>query len=130
MAGIEVTGSKLDVDDHDHMRAPEQRNLAIAHLTEAEDVSGMDEDRSKLLHYINDYYEKFGIAPPTPKLCKKTGVPLKRIREFFPNGISMDIRDISKDFHQRSVDCNINSGLHKRSVVMNLKLMRGLTETG
>ena len=47
---------------------------------------GLTEEHWKLVHYLRDYYLKFGIAPMIRKLCKETGFPLKKVYELFPSG--------------------------------------------
>ena len=49
------------------------------------DPSLWDEDW-KVIHYLNEYYQEFEIAPMIRKLCKETGFKLRYIYELFPSG--------------------------------------------
>ena len=78
---------KISVDEDGFMEEPEQWNddIAIA-LATTEGVDDMTEEHWKLVHYLREYYLKFGIAPMIRKLCKETGFPLKKVYELFPSG--------------------------------------------
>ena len=78
---------KIEVDEDGFMEEPENWNEAIAEaLATTEGVDELTEDHWKLVHYLRDYYLKFGIAPMIRKLCKETGFPLKKVYELFPSG--------------------------------------------
>lgn len=78
---------KVDVDEDGFMENPDQWNEAVAKaLATTEGVENMTEDHWKVVHYLREYYTKFGIAPMIRKLCKETGFPLKTIYELFPSG--------------------------------------------
>ncbi len=78
---------KIEVDEDGFMEEPEEWNEAIAKaLATTEGVDDLTEDHWKLVHYLRDYYLKFGIAPMIRKLCKETGFPLKKVYELFPSG--------------------------------------------
>jgi len=78
---------KIDVDEDGFMDNPEEWNddIAVA-LATTEGVDNLTEEHWKLVHYLRDYYLKFGIAPMIRKLCKETGFPLKKVYELFPSG--------------------------------------------
>ncbi|MEW5959666.1 MAG: TusE/DsrC/DsvC family sulfur relay protein, partial [Chloroflexota bacterium] len=59
--------------------------LAMA-IAKTEDVAELSEDHWKVINYLRDYYQQFGIAPMVRKLCKDTGFQLKYIYELFPSG--------------------------------------------
>ena len=87
MAIFEHGDIKIDVDEDGFMQEPEQWNEAVAKaLATTEGVDDLSEDHWKLVHYLRDYYTKFGIAPMIRKLCKETGFPLKKVYELFPSG--------------------------------------------
>jgi len=78
---------KIDVDEDGFMENPEEWNDTIAvALATTEGVDDLTEEHWKLVHYLRDYYLKFGIAPMIRKLCKETGFPLKKVYELFPSG--------------------------------------------
>ena len=78
---------KIEVDEDGFMEEPEEWNEAIAKaLATTEGVDDLREEHWKLVHYLRDYYLKFGIAPMIRKLCKETGFPLKKVYELFPSG--------------------------------------------
>lgn len=78
---------KIEVDEDGFMENPEEWNENVAYaLASTEDVAELTEDHWKLVHYLRDYYQKYGIAPMIRKLCKETGFPLKKIYELFPSG--------------------------------------------
>jgi len=77
----------IEVDEDGFMQEPELWNedIAVA-LATTEGVDDLTEEHWKLVHYLRDYYLKFGIAPMIRKLCKETGFPLKKVYELFPSG--------------------------------------------
>ena len=87
MAIFEYGEIKIEVDEDGFMQEPEQwtDEIAVA-LATTEAVDNMTEEHWKLVHYLRDYYLKFGIAPMIRKLCKETGFPLKKVYELFPSG--------------------------------------------
>lgn len=77
----------IEVDEDGFMQEPEEWNEEIAKaLATTEAVDNLTEEHWKLVHYLRDYYLKFGIAPMIRKLCKETGFPLKKVYELFPSG--------------------------------------------
>ena len=49
-----------------------ERSLAAA-IAKTEDVAELTEDHWKVVNYLRNYYQQFGIAPMIRKLCKETG---------------------------------------------------------
>lgn len=87
MPTFEWNEVKFLVDEDGFMENPDEWNERIAlALASTEDVGEMSDDHWKLVHYLRDYYKKYGIAPMIRKLCKETGFPLKRVYELFPSG--------------------------------------------
>ncbi|MBI4677152.1 MAG: TusE/DsrC/DsvC family sulfur relay protein [Elusimicrobia bacterium] len=87
MPVFELGAVKIEVDEDGFMQEPDKWNEDIAKaLATTEGVSEMSEEHWKLVHYLRDYYLKFGIAPMIRKLCKETSLPLKRIYELYPSG--------------------------------------------
>ena len=62
------------------------QDFAQAYAKE-EGIDGtLSEEHWKVINYLRDYYQQFGIAPMIRKLCKETGFDLKRIYALFPSG--------------------------------------------
>lgn len=78
---------KIEVDEDGFIEKPDEWNEEIAKaLASTEDVQDMTENHWKIVHYLREYYKKYGIAPMIRKLCKETGFSLKEIYELFPSG--------------------------------------------
>ncbi|MFC2132017.1 TusE/DsrC/DsvC family sulfur relay protein [Bacteroidota bacterium] len=78
---------KIEVDEDGFMDNPEEWNEDVAlALASTEDVNELTEEHWKLVHYLRDYFQQYGIAPMIRKLCKETGFPLKKVYELFPSG--------------------------------------------
>lgn len=78
---------KIEVDEDGFMENPEEWNEEVAlALASTEDVNELTEEHWKLINYLRDYFQKYGIAPMIRKLCKETGFPLKKVYELFPSG--------------------------------------------
>lgn len=87
MAVIELEGIQIEVDEDGFIQEPDRWSEAVAMaIATTEEVSELTEDHWKVINYLRDYYQKFGIAPMIRKLCKETGFPLKYIYELFPSG--------------------------------------------
>ena len=77
----------IEVDEDGFMQEPDQWNEDVAKaLATTEGVEEMGDDHWKLVHYLRDYYLKFGIAPMIRKLCKENNFTLKYVYEMFPSG--------------------------------------------
>jgi dissimilatory sulfite reductase related protein len=77
----------VEVDEDGFIQQMEMWNEDVARaLATGEGVSEMTENHWKVVNYLRDYYQKFGIAPMIRKLCKETGFSLKEIYEMFPSG--------------------------------------------
>ena len=87
MPKFEWEDVSIDVDEDGFIQDPEawDENVA-ADLAKTEGVDNLTEEHWKLVHYLREYYQKFGIAPMIRKLCKETGFPLKKVYELFPSG--------------------------------------------
>jgi len=87
MAIFEHGDIKVEVDEDGFMLEPDQWNEEVAlALASTEAVAELTDEHWKVVNYLREYYQKFGIAPMIRKLCKETGFPLKRIYELFPSG--------------------------------------------
>ena len=84
---IELEGLQVDVDEDGFIQEPDCWSEALATaIAKTEEVDELTEDHWKVINYLREYYQKFGIAPMIRKLCKETGFQLKYIYELFPSG--------------------------------------------
>ncbi len=87
MSYVEISGRQVEVDEDGFMADPELWNDDIVHaFAHLEGVDELTENHWKVIHYLRDYWKKFGIAPMIRKLCKETGFTLQQIYEMFPSG--------------------------------------------
>lgn len=87
MPTLDLNGRSYAVDEDGFVEDPSIWNEQVAKdFASLEGVTELTEDHWKIIHYLRDYYLKFGIAPMVRKLCKETGYPLGRIYELFPSG--------------------------------------------
>lgn len=84
---FEYDNIKIMVDEDGFMENPEEWNEDVAlALASTEDVTELTDEHWKLINYLRDYFQQYGIAPMIRKLCKETGFPLKKVYELFPSG--------------------------------------------
>lgn len=87
MPYIEVNGKQIEVDEDGFIQDPAAWNEEVAKfLAKSEGVEELTEDHWKVVNYLKNYYEQYGIAPMIRKLCKDTGFKLKEIYKLFPSG--------------------------------------------
>jgi dissimilatory sulfite reductase related protein len=84
---FEYGAIKIEVDEDGFIMEMDRWNEEIARaLATTEGVENLTENHWKVINYLRDYYQKFGIAPMVRKLCKETGLTLPEIYELFPSG--------------------------------------------
>jgi tRNA 2-thiouridine synthesizing protein E len=87
MAKMNLGGKEIEVDEDGFIQDPDAWDENVAKdLAKTEGVENMGPDHWKLVNYLRDYYLKFQIAPMVRKLCKETGLDLKKVYELFPSG--------------------------------------------
>ncbi|MFH1530632.1 MAG: TusE/DsrC/DsvC family sulfur relay protein [Pseudomonadota bacterium] len=87
MAEFRLGDIVLEVDEDGFIEDPSLWNEKIAAaLAIGEHVDVLSEDHWKVVNYLRDYFQKFGVAPMIRKLCKETGFKLKEIYDLFPSG--------------------------------------------
>ncbi len=87
MATVNLGGVAIEIDEDGFIQDPAQWNEAVAaDLAKTEGVEQMSEEHWKLVNYLRDYYQKFGMAPMVRKVIKETGFEQKKIYELFPSG--------------------------------------------
>jgi tRNA 2-thiouridine synthesizing protein E len=87
MADFTWEDVSIEVDEDGFMQEPDKwdERVALA-LASTEGVNELTDDHWKVVNYLRDYYQQFGVAPMIRKLCKQTGFKLKEIYELFPSG--------------------------------------------
>jgi len=85
---VEYKGKKLIFDEDGFLQNPEVWDEDVAEYIAktAEGIEKMTEEHWKVVKFLREYYEKYGIAPPIRVLCKRTGFSLSKIYELFPSG--------------------------------------------
>lgn len=64
MPEIDVNGKKVEVDEDGFLVSLDQWDEDVAkYLAETEGLSELSEDHWKLINYLKDYYNEYGIAP-------------------------------------------------------------------
>jgi tRNA 2-thiouridine synthesizing protein E len=87
MAQLKVGNTMLDLDEDGFIVQPENWNKDVAlALAETEGVKELGEKHWKLVNYLREYYQKFGVAPMIRKVCKDNNMKLNEIYELFPSG--------------------------------------------
>ena len=87
MATVTLGGKQVEIDEDGFIQDPAVWDEGVARdLAKTEGVEEMGEEHWKLVNYLRDYYLKFQIAPMVRKLCKETGMDLKKVYDLFPSG--------------------------------------------
>jgi len=88
MPYVEFKGQKLEVDEDGFLQEPEKWNPEIAEFfaKHFEGVEKLTEEHWKVINYLREYWQKYGVAPPIRMLVKQTGFSLQKIYELFPSG--------------------------------------------
>jgi len=87
MLSLQVGDRTIDLDDDGYMRESELWNDEVAAaLAAGLGISELTAEHWKIVRYLRQHYLDHGLPPLVRKLCKQTGVKLKRIFELFPGG--------------------------------------------
>lgn len=87
MPSVTLRGKAFEVDEDGFLEDPTIWDKEVANcFAEAEGIAELGPDHWKVIDYLHNYYQQFGIAPMIRKLCKDTGFDLKYIYELFPSG--------------------------------------------
>ncbi|MBU0515174.1 MAG: TusE/DsrC/DsvC family sulfur relay protein [Proteobacteria bacterium] len=87
MPTIEYKGKSYEVDEDGFLSNPENWDEDFAQaVADQEGITDIGEEHWKVIHYLQDYYAKNGIAPMVRIMTKVTGYKLKKIYELFPSG--------------------------------------------
>ena len=87
MATVTYGGKQIEIDEDGFIQDPSAWDEAVANdIAKTEGVEAMSEDHWKLVNYLRNCYQEYGIAPMIRKLCKETGFKLKDVYDLFPSG--------------------------------------------
>lgn len=87
MGTITHKGKTFEVDEDGFLQSFDQWNEDwVDYVKESEGIKELTEEHWKVIHMLQDYYRKNGIAPMVRILSKVTGYKLKYIYELFPSG--------------------------------------------
>ena len=88
MSEIEVAGRKIEVNEEGFLLHPEEwdEDVARALARVEEGLEELSDEHWAVIKYIRSYFNENNLAPMVRKLCKASGLPLKRIFELFPSG--------------------------------------------
>jgi len=85
---FEVSGARIQLDEDGFLQNPEAWNDEVArwmalHLL---GISSLTEEHWKLVRYLRQYWETFGVCPPIKMVTKSTGISLEHLYELFSDG--------------------------------------------
>ena len=85
----EVPSHRQIVDEEGFLLQPDVWDKKVARTLSRREVSGnLTPDHWKLIDCVRQYYLDFKTVPPVRMLVRRTGLPIRRIHELFPNGFS------------------------------------------
>ena len=85
---LELDGKVYEVDEDGFLQELDKWSPEFAQAyAKAEEIEGtLTEEHWKVINYLREYYQKFGIAPMIRKICKDLGIDMKKLYELFPTG--------------------------------------------
>lgn len=87
MAQLVVGSGSVELDEDGFLEDYQVWTEEVAHaLAATEEVEELTEDHWKMINYLREYFEQFGVAPMVRKMVKDTGYNQKKIYELFPAG--------------------------------------------
>lgn len=87
MAELIVNGVSYELDEDGFLEDAAEWNEEVAKvLALNEEVEELTEEHWKVINYLRDYYDQYGVSPMVRKLIKDTGFDNKKIYELFPAG--------------------------------------------
>jgi tRNA 2-thiouridine synthesizing protein E len=64
-------------------------NREMAHeLARRNDLGPLTDDHWKIIDFVREYYQEYGIGPPIVSIGKATGMKASRVCELFPCGVA------------------------------------------
>jgi TusE/DsrC/DsvC family sulfur relay protein len=88
MSDIEAQGRTYQLNEEGFLINPEEwnREVAFALAKSQEGLDELTEEHWAVIDYIREYYQEKKLAPMVRKVCKNSGLSLKKIFELFPSG--------------------------------------------
>lgn len=87
MPTVEFKGKTFEVDEDGFLQNYEDWTEEwVDYVKDYEGISELTDEHWKVINFLQDYYNKNGIAPMVRILSKVTGFKLKKIYELFPSG--------------------------------------------
>lgn len=88
MPVIEDSGLRIEVNEEGFVVRPDEWSKEIAGILAraGEGIGALTAEHWSVIDFIRSHYLENGQAPTVRKLCKVTGLSLKRIYELFPSG--------------------------------------------
>lgn len=88
MPTLSYRGAPLEVNEDGFLVKPDVWNDDVARFLarEMEGQADLGDEHWKVVRYIRAFWEEHGLAPLIRKICKTTGLTLKRIYVLFPSG--------------------------------------------
>jgi tRNA 2-thiouridine synthesizing protein E len=84
----EVDGKRVILDEDCFLQNPEVWDEVVAEwmAKNLEGVQQMTERHWRVVKYLRQYWETYGVCPPIKMVLKETGETLEGIYELFPDG--------------------------------------------
>ncbi len=84
----EVDGKKIILDEDCFLQNPEVWDEKVAEwlAKNLEGIEQLTERHWKVIKYLRQYWETYGVCPPIRMLLEATGETLEGIYELFPSG--------------------------------------------
>ncbi len=91
MPVLDYRGTPLEVNEAGFLAKPKawDDGVALFLAREMEGLADLGPEHWAVVRYIRGFYEEHGLAPLLRKICRNTGLTLKRIYELFPSGPAM-----------------------------------------
>jgi len=88
MPVLDCGGTPLEVNDEGFLVRPGEWNEGVALFLarEREGLADLGPHHWAVIRCIRGFYEEHGRAPLTRRICRTTGLTLKRIYALFPSG--------------------------------------------
>jgi TusE/DsrC/DsvC family sulfur relay protein len=87
MSFLKVDGRDIELNEDGFLANPDEWCEEVAEaFARLEKIPELTAEHWKVIIYLREYYQRFRIAPMIRKLCKDTGLELKRIESLFPAG--------------------------------------------
>ncbi|CAN2041608.1 Sulfite reductase, dissimilatory-type subunit gamma [Candidatus Magnetomoraceae bacterium gMMP-15] len=88
MALIDFQGKSFEIDEDGFILDYKEGKCEewVQYVKSQEGIDELNDEHTKVINVLQEYYDKNGIAPMVRVLSKITGFKLKHIYELFPSG--------------------------------------------